>query len=47
MTEILPATEQLDLFADIGRWPRRPWCSDDLAYGLRIRSLAQALCARA
>ena len=43
MTEILPAAEQLDLFADIGRWPRRPWCSDDLAYGLRIRSLAQAL----
>lgn len=43
MNEILPRGEQLDLFADIGRWPRRPYCSDDLASGLRIRSLASAL----
>jgi hypothetical protein len=43
MSEILPRGEQLDLFADIGRWPRRPYCSDDLANGLRIRSLAKAL----
>lgn len=43
MSEILSQGEQLDLFADIGRWPRRPYCSDDLANGLRIRSLAKAL----
>lgn len=43
MSEILTRGEQLDLFADIGRWPRRPYCSDDLANGLRIRSLAKAL----
>ncbi|NML19175.1 replication initiation protein [Azohydromonas caseinilytica] len=43
MSEILTRGEQLDLFADIGRWPRRPYCSDDLASGLRIRSLASAL----
>lgn len=35
-------TKQLDLF-DENRWPRRPFCSDDLASGVRIRSLAQAL----
>ena len=33
---------QPDLF-DPGRWPRRPYCTDDLAAGLRIRSLKQAL----
>lgn len=33
---------QLDLFAS-SRWPRRPYCADDLAEGLRIRSLKQAL----
>jgi hypothetical protein len=43
MSEIVPQDEQLDLFADIGRWPRRPYCTDDLANGLRIRSLASAL----
>lgn len=44
MNEILPRGEQRDLFEDIGRWPRRPYCSDDLeSRGLRIRSLAQAL----
>jgi hypothetical protein len=33
---------QPDLFA-ADRWPRRPYCTDDLAAGLRIRSLASAL----
>lgn len=33
---------QPDLFAT-ERWPRRPYCSDDLEQGTRIRSLAQAL----
>lgn len=33
---------QLDLFAP-ERWPRRPYCANDLAEGLRIRSLKQAL----
>lgn len=35
-------TEQIELF-DENRWPRRPYCSDDLEAGVRIRSLAQAL----
>lgn len=43
MNEILSQGEQRDLFEDIGRWPRRPYCTDDLANGLRIRSLAKAL----
>ena len=43
MNEILSHGEQRDLFEDIGRWPRRPYCTDDLANGLRIRSLAKAL----
>lgn len=43
MSEIVTQPEQLDLFADIGRWPRRPYCTDDLASGLRIRSLASAV----
>jgi DNA-directed RNA polymerase specialized sigma24 family protein len=34
---------QLDLFGSADRLPRRPYCSDDLSTGLRIRSLAQAL----
>jgi hypothetical protein len=34
--------EQLELF-DPGRWPRRPYCTDDLASGLRVRSLSSAL----
>ncbi|MCG9066324.1 replication initiation protein [Laribacter hongkongensis] len=33
---------QPDLFAT-DRWPRRPYCSDDLEYGVRIRSLSAAL----
>jgi hypothetical protein len=35
--------EQGDLFADLSRWPRRPYCTHDLEAGLRIRSLRQAL----
>ncbi|MBU9348664.1 replication initiation protein [Burkholderia multivorans] len=34
--------EQLDLF-DAGRWPRKPYCTNDLAAGLRVRSLQTAL----
>lgn len=34
--------EQLDLFAT-DRWPRKPYCTDDLANGLRVRSLQTAL----
>lgn len=34
--------DQLDLFA-AERWPRKPYCSDDLAHGVRIRSLANAI----
>jgi len=34
--------EQLTLF-EPSRWPRRPYCTDDLSAGLRIRSLRQAL----
>ena len=34
---------QLSIFDDEQRWPRRPYCSDDLQTGLRIRSLKQAL----
>lgn len=41
MNMILP--EQTDLFQDTSRWPRRPYCTDDLESGLRIRSLKQAL----
>lgn len=34
--------EQLTLF-EPSRWPRRPYCTDDLSAGLRVRSLHQAL----
>lgn len=34
---------QLDLFADESRWPKKPYCTDDLEAGIRIRSLKQAL----
>jgi hypothetical protein len=37
-----PQGEQLSLFGS-DRLPRRPYCTDDLAKGLRIRSLPQAL----
>lgn len=35
-------TEQLELF-DERRWPRKPYCSDDLSEGIRIRSLKHAI----
>jgi hypothetical protein len=35
-------TEQLDLF-NPSRWPKRPYCTDDLAHGLKVRSLDAAL----
>jgi hypothetical protein len=35
--------QQLELFGGRERLPRRPYCSDDLEQGLRIRGLAQAL----
>lgn len=38
-----PETSQLDLFADPSRWPKKPYCAQDLASGVRIRCLAQAL----
>jgi Replicase family/Primase C terminal 1 (PriCT-1)/Homeodomain-like domain len=34
--------EQLDLF-DTNRWPRKPYCTDNLEAGIRIRSLQSAL----
>jgi len=38
------AHDQLELdLLDPSRWPRRPYCADDLSKGLRIRSLEQAL----
>ena len=38
-----PATHpQMDLFADPGRWPKKPYCSEDLTC-TRIRSLVHAL----
>lgn len=40
MSQIL--SEQADLF-NPSRWPKRPYCSDDLESGVRIRSLRQAL----
>ncbi|MFZ4504720.1 MAG: replication initiation protein, partial [Methylovulum sp.] len=40
----LAAIEHTDLFADINRWPKRPYCSNDVQKeGLKIRSLQQAL----
>lgn len=40
---VYTTSDQLDLFDDPQRWPRRPYCADDLSAGLRIRSLRQAL----
>lgn len=37
------ATASSDLFADLARWPKKPYCTDDLAAGLRIRSFRQAI----
>lgn len=50
MTSIPPpvplASQQLDIFGDASRLPRRPYCTDDLETGLRIRSLKSALSKR-
>ncbi len=35
--------EQLDLFDDRSRWPKRPYCAESLEHGVRIRSLPHAL----
>jgi hypothetical protein len=35
--------EQLDLFSEQSRWPKKPYCTDDLEAGLRIRSLKHAI----
>jgi hypothetical protein len=43
MREIL--AEQTELFNE-DRWPRKPWCTDDLATGIRPRSLKHALTRR-
>lgn len=32
-----------DLFHDLARWPRRPYCTNDFEAGLRIRPLRQAI----
>lgn len=41
--QVQPLDLEDDLFADQSRWPRRPYCSDDLENGVRIRGLKQAL----
>lgn len=38
-----PLAEQLDLFSDPERWPRKPYCTDALEAGIRPRTLAHAL----
>jgi len=38
-----PTQAELELFGGSERWPRRPYCSNSLAKGLRVRSLKQAL----
>ena len=40
---MIETTFQPDMFLDETRLPRRPYCSDDLATGVRIRSLQQAI----
>lgn len=34
---------QLDLFSDPRRWPKKPYCSDNLECGLQIRFLSSAI----
>jgi Replicase family/Primase C terminal 1 (PriCT-1)/Homeodomain-like domain len=36
-------TAQLNLFDDTRRWPKKPYCSDDLESGVVIRSLSSAI----
>jgi hypothetical protein len=43
MAASVSSQDQLDLFGSADRRPRRPYCSDDLSEGLRIRSLSAAL----
>lgn len=38
-----PVLERDDLFVP-SRWPRKPYCSDDIERGLCVRSLRQAMC---
>ncbi|MBS0442822.1 MAG: replication initiation protein, partial [Proteobacteria bacterium] len=40
---ILQQQIHLDLFDDPARWPRRPYCTDDLQHGLHHRALLSAL----
>jgi hypothetical protein len=35
--------QQFDLFADKSRWPKKPYCTDDLETGIRPRSLVSAI----
>lgn len=38
-----PLPDQLDLFSDPTRWPKKPYCTDSLEAGIRPRTLAHAL----
>ena len=40
--DVSPAVNA-DLFADLKRWPKRPYCTQEKESGLRIRSLSQAV----
>lgn len=42
MHEVITEQLELDLF-DTDRWPRKPYCSDDLSSGVYIRSLQSAI----
>jgi hypothetical protein len=42
MHEVITEQLELDLF-DSDRWPRKPYCSDDLSSGVYIRSLQSAI----
>lgn len=42
MHEVITDQLELDLF-DSDRWPRKPYCSDDLSSGVYIRSLQSAI----
>jgi hypothetical protein len=41
-----PHATQRDLFFDESRWPKKPWCSDDLGTGVKVRNLKTALTRR-
>ena len=43
MTPSIAQQLALDLFSDNHRWPRKPYCSNDLRQGLRIRTLKHAI----